>query len=1219
MQNAVTQAQNPVLSLLSRDLYYDANDFDPARAENDRRRLDRIDRVRNLIRTSGCKKCKLFKERSGALNPVPGEGRGRIMLVGHRIGKQEANTGRPSIGDISLYNWTLLLKAIAPNLAIPDTMARDVCLDFVYTSNHSRCGADWHMNPPHKARKVCSAYWLKEEVIAVDPAIIVFWHRNSAGIVLNTAAKNLPRNGVVFEANVYGQRRPCMIMTHPATIPQKPTYQASVEAQYASLAAWLYEEGHLLQKSASYDDVARVADHRLVSTPGELEAMIEDLKNKAFIALDTETSYRGRYGHLTKHEKNKGALLWTRDGFEVVCAQLCALEPGGTVTRTYTVAFNFLDRAGNPIQALTPEQARGGIDRLLRHQVVCRDPRSGEYRKQMRSIFMWNAQFDCPVMTRLGVDLLGLSHRDYPVVVLDGSIFLARINEHLTDIGGMNLGSAAQMFIGETKESFNKSFDNPSQFRYADIRDPRVLSELLDYTGEDPRKTLLTSMRVLEASWKHVQEVTSVTSKERSSIPPCGFGPFPAVNATHRGSRLHDIAIPIEHQMVEVLSEMTMVGFRFASDQYKEMEVFVERQNMLLLKKLCDLGHEPRPNSDPVTLKRVYQLFEILTRGANDLLAAAQQCVQSQPGQYSSSDLFKKILKTFGVDITGQLPVDFRLTSEQLRSSYEAAYGELTAEQKVIEKFLDIYLDDTLLQLKTFLPDALPQPLSQELKRRAAAGETPFVDFDTTKEIFDTIFTYKRLNKIWSTYFKRFKELSDEYGIINPEYKGTSTTSGRLAGNFQNVPRGSDELKGILSDLDVRQYIYAVQPPDLNRLFKRMNLRHRDGRTWQVRGDDTYVLVTADYAAMEDRMAYAQTGDETKAQLLADPDLDTHFYNAAFLFGNLFEKELGVSLSSPEGLMKIYKHLKSDPDGKGYKDNYRTPVKTVHYASQYGAGWQKIHSLLFPIFRKQGLNWTEEMTKEIVGRYNDLYKGVVNSREGLIAELDTNPVIEYMLFGTLRHAENLNGNIRKGEHLSVANAMNQGTCAFLAKYAMIRLRHLIEANAKRWNLLQAGGDGYVGTVIQVHDEIGVLAPARLAEEVAEVLETAMKIIVGPPVPGKPAAFYDDTIEDSGKGIQGKKDTGWLYLSDERFKASVLMDAEAEIKRTIAKIDYVKETVEKSDGTTEEVKTLALLPDGQPNIYDLEQIREAFADTYIDDTYPLALGRAGNQVEVLQAA
>ena len=1083
-------------------------------------RLERLRRFAEHLSQSDCTRCQLAERRFRGTGPVLGEGRGRIMLVGHRVGRSEANTRRPAIGDASLPAFSLFLEAMG--LKVPARRARDLVLDVAYATNVTRCGVEQNINPGLQDMRTCSQLWLMQEIIAVDPVVIVCWGRQAAQALLGSA----PEPGRIAEARIGVRSYPVyMLSVHPAHVVRKPASREVVLGEYRGLVSWLRREGWLRDGQPLKDE--EDVRHHLITQPEELSRVMAALEDCRVIALDTETYWAAQPDDPPEHIK-AGPTSWMWERHRISAVQLAGLSEEGRVTDTWTLACGFVDMMGRPQQELTTEHVRDFLLELLR-------------KKPGRLVFVWNALFDLGVLLRMGVDLIGLTGAPPPVQVVDGMLVLARLNEHLGDVGALGLGAAARIFLGETKTKFTEYFTDVPLERLNLERDRE---QILAYTGEDPRLTLEVTARALKALGRQLSELG--VRSEPTPLEKFAVGAFPPVDPERPQPRLLQAALPIDLQMTGILARMRMVGFRFDRDRAMELRGHIAQLVSMSLSRLRQLGFRGQPTSSQHVTQWLREQVGRLVEAINRAMQGAER------------EEWQQLLEPLGIAVPRSRT--WQLTTQAVIQSYERIYGPLTSESDGMARFISVHLG----RLWRHLEQLAEGPLRERLHHLPVLRP---IDTDGMLEVLSELERYRKLQlKIWATYFQRFATLSDEWGIFNPEYKLHDTTSGRLSGNAQNIPRGGDELEW--PELDVRLYLRPPQAEDLNRLFGRFGL------PWRVREDDEYVLVTADYSAMEDRMAYALTGDRTKGFLLSRPDIDTHFYNAAFLFRDMFRDRFDVD--TEEGLLALYNHLKEDPEGVGYKKKLRTPVKSVHFAKQYGGGVAKLHTMILPVMVQQGQQWTEEDTRRLVEEYSRLYAGVEEFRREVLRRIERDRFVEYPVFGYIRHVEAYGSEIREGEPLSVANALNQGTCAYIAKLAMLRCQRLIHANARRWRLVEAGGDAYVGLVLQVHDEIGIIAPLRLAREVAEVLLHAMRIIVGPPREGRSRVFYDEEIASKDGS------TGWLYLPDEGFRAAVLLDAEAEVKRTLAKTER--------------------LPDGTPNIID----PEALEVSGIDASYELVL-------------
>jgi hypothetical protein len=871
--------------------------------------------------------------------------------------------------------------------------------------------------------------------------------------------------------------------------------------------------------------------------------MKDDLRDERWIGLDSETFYSARPGRMTGHEEEKGALLWHDSRQEMTCYQICASSMRDrTVDRTYTVAMRFKDQlTGEPKQSIAPSQAIGALKDLF----STRPEPNGT--PTDREVVFHNASFDAPVFTKEGLDLWGLGTRDYNIRIWDTLLLAGRANEHLGVQSGMSsLDNLAKMLLHESKGSFTGAFD-PFSFAYEDIGDEERLEEILSYTGEDPRKTILVAFELFDALEEHYQEVRRDINPDPSPQPTVGFDPYPKLNRSHTGFRLRDTALPIDHQMIPHVGEMQAVGFEVDTDEIEERCRFIHGQTQKLKRLIHDRYEWFNPQSDRDARKIISRIFKEIAKLLNPI--------------YKNAPIPKKedVLDAFQIRPRW---IDGEIGQTHVRRAYKMGYGEVDGQRKTILNKVLVFLQAGMRTLRQGSDIDLPKELPDELR------------FEEMERFFERVFMFKQLHKRASTYFERFAKIADRHDHLRPEYGITTTVSGRFSGNFHNVPRGGEEDRELIKKylritgqlpedtdkrekaieenrkIDVRETCFVPQPEALNRTFETMNIRDPNGNLWQVRPDDTYVEITADYASQEDRMAYALSGDETKAFLLSE-GWDTHFTNVAFCFG----EDYGYDVQSRDGsvdwdeMEKAYDFFTGNK--AKFKPMLRTPMKNVHYASQYGAAEAKIHTLIAPIFEKQGNEWELEDTQKLKARYDEFYAGVTRHREEILESLDQSPYVNYPIYGALRHAlveaESDIGtgahDVRGTEYLSVANALNQGTCAYVTKTAMIRTRHLIEANAKRWNLASQGGDTYVGINLQVHDELGLVCPARLVRECIQALESGMKFAVEP---GIEEAYWNyEYTDETGKD-------GWLCVRDPGFEGGVLFDADAEVKPTVAK-------------------------------------------------------------------
>lgn len=1166
------QTGSKLSSLLSAELLLDST------------QMSRLNRLNKGLQRSNCVKCRLHKDRPPGVSPVPGEGKGKVMFVGHRIGANEENKGQPAIGRYSRYGFSLFLESLLrytkKDLDIDKANARELVLDYAYVTNTARCGGDEDVKVNASCWNRCAPAWLRQEYNIIKPEIVVFWNRETAKSCLK---EEPPQIGTIETKTMFGREVPVMVMNHPAVIGREESYKPVIQSQFDILTDWMRDNDLIIgdggELEAYTNPVDIPAEHIYIDNYEDLELALADLKKYKWLGLDTETGFSASIDERTAYEKTNGALSWYAEGFDLVTVQLAGLEKDGSVRKTYTIACGFR----NPFTH-EPRQTLTAVDICKALDLFFTDPYINERGEPDKHIVcLWNAGFDAPVLTRYGFDLWGVSSiNKYNMTLIDGMLVLGRLNEHYVDIQQLSLDAASKIYLGVGKGGgFSKHFDVET-FPFLDVTDTNTLQDILNYTGEDPRKTLLTTRAILADLENHTRNELEIEFKE-SSLPKLGFGPYirPTKEA---GPKLENVCIPMDHQMLPVITGMEMIGFKFSKDKFEHVRKYVKTTKRELEKLIRKEYSWYKPNSSAHAGKVIDEMFENIVDAINNIskidkhqayamCADALDPLKEERGKDNQPvGKLSKAVAAFFYKQEEQTQAAYKDQIDIIRKAFETTYGEITSEQPMIE--------DKILPYYEYLDNLTDKDLQSQY----------YQDF------FKKVFFYKQIHKKWSTYFVRFHDILDRDNIIHPSY-GQRTVSGRFQGNFQNIPRGGKEglswlkkLVQILNKkeydalktdeereeyinskdlLDVRQYIFAPSAEDINRILARFPYLGKLDKPWKVNPDDEYVIVSADFAAQEDRMAYALSGDVTKRRLLDNSELDLHFYNAAFCFGVIE----GFDTSTEEGVMAAYEHMISDPR---FEDIYRTPMKTVHYASTFGAQTNKLHLLLAPVFSKMGKPWSYEDTKNLKERYDNLYEGVTTFRNDLIDRLDRDPYVEFPIYGTIRHAklDPLKGNeVVQSEYLSVANALNQGTSAYITKTAMLRMRHLIEANAERWNLVQVGGDCYVNIILQVHDEIGVICPAHLAKEVSLCLESAMKIIVGPPtIEHGLDPHWNDTIKDH------RNETGWLYIPDEFFKGEVLFDADAEVKKTIAKTKILFDGTVNKYASLDEPETFDNLPD-----------------------------------------
>lgn len=307
----------------------------------------------------------------------------------------------------------------------------------------------------------------------------------------------------------------------------------------------------------------------------------------------------------------------------------------------------------------------------------------------------------------------------------------------------------------------------------------------------------------------------------------------------------------------------------------------------------------------------------------------------------------------------------------------------------------------------------------------------------------EVLLQYHKNTKLLSTYVIGIQSRM-KYNIIRPGFKQHGTTSGRYSSNnpnFQNLPRDDKRIKACI-----------ISGP---------------GK----------VFVVADYSQLEPRSFAAVSQDERLCSCFANGD---DFYSV-----------VGAPICDPEGKSKSLKKDAKDGFAKMFPAERQIIKEDVALATPYGTtAWTMSRSI----------GKTQDECQEIIDGYFSsfpkVHKMMLDSHEEVMA---TGKV--YSLFGRPRripeamkikavygdtpHSE-LPYQIRTLLNLSM-NHRVQSTGASIMNRAAIALWKAIQEKAKtdpRWH--------QVKICIQVHDELGLVGPIVLKDEMAAMLKDAME-------------------------------------------------------------------------------------------------------------------------------
>lgn len=225
---------------------------------------------------------------------------------------------------------------------------------------------------------------------------------------------------------------------------------------------------------------------------------------------------------------------------------------------------------------------------------------------------------------------------------------------------------------------------------------------------------------------------------------------------------------------------------------------------------------------------------------------------------------------------------------------------------------------------------------------------------------------------------------------------------------------------------------------------------------------DGYSVITADYSQIELRIL-AQLSDDEKLIKAFRSGEDLHKATASMMFGVPL-----ASVSKAE----------------------RFAAKTLNFMIAYGGGIEKLMDMLNAEAKKTGspqVNFAQ--ARSLKTRYQKTYQTMTNwlaetgnkaYRESVSTTMlgrrrtyrrpDINTMSEKDFEGQVASIK------RRGANMAV-----QGTCADIVKLAMANVYNELNDSGFRANI-----------ILQVHDEIAVLAPKREAEGIKRVLEETMR-------------------------------------------------------------------------------------------------------------------------------
>ncbi|MBR3319266.1 hypothetical protein IKG06_02035 [Candidatus Saccharibacteria bacterium] len=350
---------------------------------------------------------------------------------------------------------------------------------------------------------------------------------------------------------------------------------------------------------------------------------------------------------------------------------------------------------------------------------------------------------------------------------------------------------------------------------------------------------------------------------------------------------------------------------------------------------------------------------------------------------------------------------------EKMRVEYEGYVGRLATEVYMAAG-MEFNINSPV-QLGEVLFNKLGLP-TRGIKKTQRGYSTGVKELEKLKDLHPVIpklMVYREASKLLSTYILPLPQLADENDRVHTTFTQNVTATGRLSSlnpNLQNVPTRTEEGKKI-----------------------------RGGFV----ADDGKILVSADYAQFELRLASALAGDQA---LMDDfnAGVDIHTKTASEVYG-----------ISPEDVTKDQRRL----------------AKVVNFGIIYGMSAKGLADAT-------GMSFIE--AQEFERRYFELRKPIADKLKSYLEQARDKGYVE-TLFGRRRptpDVKSTNFLIRTGAERAAQNMPIQGTEADLMKLAMIRLDAKLPKNAEM--------------IMQVHDSIMVECTPDLAPDVKKVMKEVME-------------------------------------------------------------------------------------------------------------------------------
>ena len=418
---------------------------------------------------------------------------------------------------------------------------------------------------------------------------------------------------------------------------------------------------------------------------------------------------------------------------------------------------------------------------------------------------------------------------------------------------------------------------------------------------------------------------------------------------------------------------------------------------------LADILAELSDQSEPRQLAAVYQLWQQTRRQLNQL---------SQLAQLASRVDFPLQLVLARMEERGVLADQAQLTRLHQRLGDSLALLEQAIWREVGYEFN--VASPAQLSEALFTKLAL-KPTARRNKRGSyPTGAKELAKLRSAHPVIDLIIKYRELAKLKTGYADTLPKLIAPDGRIHTTFSQSITATGRLSSsnpNMQNIPARTEQGREIK-----RAFIASA------------------GR----------VLVNADYAQFELRLAAALAGDRALIQVFDDPANDVHTMTAAEAYG------IAPAEVTPE---------------------QRRHAKVINFGILYG---MSPHGLA----EATDMNLSE--AREFIDKYFQARRPIRDYQAKVIEQAKEDGYVQTLL-GRRRPVPGLrssNTMVREATKRAAINLPVQGTEADLMKMAMLKVEEIAGASQ----------------IMQVHDSIMVECDEAEAERIASEMKQIMEQI-----------------------------------------------------------------------------------------------------------------------------